>query len=79
VVYCKNNRCNEDYPDVSFDFLGFTFRHRGAKSKEGGSFTGFVPAISNKAAKAIRQEVRGWALKKKIDNSLHVWQGCLML
>ena len=70
VIYCKNYRCKEDYPDVSFDFLGFTFRPRGAKSKEGGLFTGFVPAISNKAAKALRQEVRGWGLQRRSDKNL---------
>lgn len=32
--------------------------------------TGFEPAISNKAAKAIRQEIRGWELQKKSDKSL---------
>lgn len=71
VIYCKNYRCKEDYPNVSFDFLGFTFRPRGARSKAGGLFTDFLPAISNKAAKAIRQEVREWALQKKSDKHLH--------
>lgn len=70
VVYCKNYRCKGDYPDVAFDFLGFTFRPRGAKGKDGSLFTGYVPAISNKAAKAIRQEIRGWELQKKSDKSL---------
>ena len=70
VVYCKNYRCKGDYPDVAFDFLGFTFRPRGAKGKDGSLFTGFVPAISNKAAKAIRQEIRGWELQKKSAKSL---------
>jgi len=70
IVFCKNYRCRGDYPDVSFDFLGFTFRPRGARSKEGGLFTGFIPAVSNKAAKAIRQEIRGWRLQKKSDESL---------
>ncbi len=71
VVYCQNNRFNIGFPEISFDFLGFTFRPRGAKGKEGRQFTGFIPAISNKAAKAIRQEVRGWGLQKKSDKGLN--------
>jgi group II intron reverse transcriptase/maturase len=72
VVYCKNYRCTEKYPTVAFDFLGYTFRPRGAKCKDGkGLFTGFLPAISNKAAKAIRQEVRSWSLQNKSSKSLH--------
>ena len=34
-------------------------------------FVGFSPAISAKAAKAIRQEVRGWALQRRMNNTLH--------
>ncbi len=72
VVYCKNYRCTGKYSTIAFDFLGYTFRPRGAERKDGkGSFTGFLPAISNKAAKAIRQEVRSWSLQNKSSKSLH--------
>ncbi|MCP5276611.1 MAG: group II intron reverse transcriptase/maturase [Burkholderiales bacterium] len=72
VVYCKNYQCTGKYPTVAFDFLGYTFRPRGAERKDGkGLFTGFLPAISNKAAKAIRQEVRSWSLQNKSSKSLY--------
>ena len=30
IVYCKDSNRNEQYPHVSFTFLGFTFRPRKA-------------------------------------------------
>lgn len=45
----------------SFDFLGFTFRRRAARKITGGLFTRFLPAISNKAQKAI---VRTWNIQR---------------
>lgn len=25
IVYCKSSRQNDNYPNITFDFLGFTF------------------------------------------------------
>lgn len=59
VVYCKDRERTEAYPDISFDFLGYTFRPRKSFSKEGELSVNFLPAMSGRAAKAIRQTVRG--------------------
>ena len=64
VIYCgqdADTRRRED--NISFDFLGYTFRPRSAKSRSGKNFTGFIPAIGDKAKKAIREEVRSWKLQ----------------
>ena len=60
IVYCKDVDRKGDYPKESFDFLGFEFRPRGAKSRLGRYFVGFLPAVSKKAAKSIRSVIRGW-------------------
>jgi RNA-directed DNA polymerase len=70
VIYCKDDDRREDYPYTSFDFLGYTFRPRRSKNRRGKPFINFSPAISNKAAKAIRQEVRTWKLHLRSDKSL---------
>lgn len=57
----------EAHAETSSDFLGYTFRPRRSKSWYGKAFINFSPAISNKAAKAIRQEVRGWKLHLRSD------------
>lgn len=61
IVYCKDNRRRREYEHVTFDFLGYTFRPRAARKREE-TFLGFLPAISGKAAKAIRQTIRSWRL-----------------
>jgi group II intron reverse transcriptase/maturase len=60
IVYCKDEDRKGDYPVIRFDFLGYTFRPRLSRNRWGKFFVNFSPAISNKAAKAIRQEVRNW-------------------
>jgi len=70
IVYCKDEDRKGDYPKTSFDFLGYTFRPRGSKNRYGKLFVNFLPAISNKAKKAIRKEVRSWKLQLKSDKSI---------
>jgi len=70
IVYCKDDDRKGKYENISFDFLGYTFRPRHAKNKYGKYFTGFLPAISEKAKKAIREEVRSWKLQLKPDRNL---------
>ena len=61
IVYCKDiNR--KDNHEISFDFLGHTFRSRKVKSKHGKVFTGFTPGISQKSKKHINDTIRGWKL-----------------
>lgn len=71
IVYCKDDDRKGDYPNTSFDFLGYTFRPRHAKNKYGKYFTSFLPAMSDKAQKAIREEVRRWKLQLKPDKSIN--------
>jgi len=70
IAYCKDEDRKGDCKNISFDFLGYTFRPRGAKNRHGKYFTSFLPAISGKAKKAIRKEVRSWKLQLKSDKSL---------
>lgn len=70
IVYCKDDNRPGDYPDHSFDFLGYTFRPRLVKRREGKFGVGFTPAVSNKALAKIRQTIRGWALQRHSQWSL---------
>ncbi len=70
IVYCKDDDRRLDYDNTSFDFLGYTFRSRRAKNKWGKYFVNFLPAISGKAQKAIRKEVRSWKLQHKVDKGI---------
>jgi len=69
IVYCKDDRRNKDYPRQKFDFLGFTFRPRKAKGRNG-VFVGFNPAVSNKAKRKMNQQIRSWRLHLRNNWSL---------
>lgn len=70
IVYCKDVDRKEDYENIAFDFLGFTFRPRLSKNRWGKHFVNFTPAISNKSKKSIRQKVREWKLQLKAEKEL---------
>jgi RNA-directed DNA polymerase len=70
IVYCKDDDRRGDYPGTSFDFLSYTFRPRRAKNRWGNYFVSFLPAVSNKAGKAIRQKARRWKMHLRSDKSL---------
>jgi len=65
IVYCKDDNRRGQHEHISFDFLGYTFRPRTAKSRWGKHFVSFLPAMSPKAGKAIRTIVRGWRLARR--------------
>lgn len=65
IVYCKDDNRPGKYEHVRFDFLGYTFQPRHAKDRWGRLFVSFLPAISEKSAKAIREEIRSWQLAGK--------------
>ncbi len=62
IVYCKDSNRKGNNSNERFDFLGYTFRARSARNRRGQLFVVFSPAISDKAAKAIRQSIRDWRL-----------------
>ena len=68
VVYCKDDDRRGKHEHVKFDFLGYTFQPRRAKNRWGRYFISFLPAISTKAAKAIRQTIRAWRMASTRNN-----------
>jgi RNA-directed DNA polymerase len=70
IVYCKDDNRHGTYSDEKFDFLGFTFRPRQAKSRWGKYFINFSPAISKEAVKSIQGTVRSWKLHLRSDKNI---------
>ena len=70
IVYCKDDLRRGTYPNEKFDFLGYAFQPRRSKNRKGKFFINFSPAVSNKAAKAIREEIRSWNLPQRSDKAL---------
>lgn len=67
IVYCKDSTRRGSYEHESFDFLGYAFRPRLARSKYGSCFVNFLPAVSGDACKQMGREIRRWRL--------HRWSG----
>lgn len=65
IVYCKDANRKEDYPNQKFDFLGYTFRPRSSRNWKGQLFTNFSPAMSDKAIKKSKEEIREWKKENK--------------
>lgn len=71
IVYCKDGKRKGKYQETSFDFLGYTFRCRRAKSgKEGRIFPNFTPAVSQASLKAMRQKTRALNWRNRTELSL---------
>jgi group II intron reverse transcriptase/maturase len=65
IVYCKDGKRCGSYEHMSFTFLGFTFRPRGARTRTGEMFLSFAPAVSKDALKKMGATVRAWKLHQR--------------
>jgi group II intron reverse transcriptase/maturase len=70
VVYCKDSDRTGSHEHEQFDFLGYTFRPRLARSKTGKKFVSFLPAVSNDAAKGMRRTIKRWRLHLRSGSTL---------
>ena len=70
IVYCKDGKRRGSHEHVAFTFLGYEFRARRVKTKAGGYFDGFNPAISPKEAKRLRSDMRLWRLCRRTNQTL---------
>jgi len=60
IVYCQDGKRRASYEHTEFTYLGFTFRQRRARAKDGRQFNSFLPAICKDALKKISAEVQSW-------------------
>ena len=65
IVYCKDGHRRGSYEHTQFTFLGYTFRPRGARRRDGRMFLSFMPAVSKDALKKMGREVRRWRLHRR--------------
>jgi RNA-directed DNA polymerase len=71
IVYCKDGKRRGSYPNVTFDFLGYGFRPRVARSSRNRElFCSFTPAVSPSALKAMRGAIRDLNIRQQTQMSL---------
>lgn len=71
IVYCRDSKRRGQYPNVSFDFLGYSFRPRTVKNSQSGElFCGFTPAVSSAALKSMRAALKELRVRRQTHRSL---------
>jgi len=70
IVYCKDRNRKLDHEHTSFTFLGFTFRARVAKGRNGKVFTSFLPTVSKAALNKMSGELREMAIHHRTGCTL---------
>ncbi|KQN99911.1 group II intron maturase-specific domain-containing protein [Paenibacillus sp. Leaf72] len=58
IVYCRSDRYQGGHEYEDFTFLGYTFRKRYMRNKQGEFFNGFSPAASKSAGQVLRERIR---------------------
>jgi group II intron reverse transcriptase/maturase len=71
VVYCKDAGRRGSYSRIQFTFLGYTFRPRKVKTRNGRAWTSFLPAVSAAATKRMNRIIREWHLPRQTPISLN--------
>ncbi|WP_245293122.1 reverse transcriptase domain-containing protein, partial [Rhizobium acidisoli] len=71
IVYCKDQRRREAYPNVAFDFLGYQFRpRRVANTQRDEFFCGYTPAVSPTALKSMRATIKSLNIPRQTPGTL---------
>ena len=61
IVYCKDSNRIGNYPNIQFDFLGYTFMPRQTQNgRKDGSFTNWLPAVSARSMSSMRAKMKQW-------------------
>jgi RNA-directed DNA polymerase len=66
IVYCRSEKNQGRHEHESFDFLGYTFRMRLVRSREGHFFNSFTPAVSKSAGQQFREKIREIRMANKM-------------
>ncbi len=69
IIYCKSSRNRNNDSEVSFDFLGYTFKPM-TKCKNGKLFLGYDCEISKKSRKKVIREIRKLRIERKTGKNL---------
>ena len=77
IVKCQKWGSDDEYPNKSFDFLGYRFKPRKANTKDGRVIGTFSPGISSKAVKRIQTWLRENKVFKDTSKTLMEISQCI--
>ncbi len=70
IIFAKEDGREGRHPFQKFTFLGYDFQPRQVRKPNGKICLGFIPAASNGAKVKIRQTVRSWRWRTRVDKTL---------
>ena len=70
IVCCIPDRRKQENVENKFDFLGYTFRTRRVKVKNKQSFISFLPAVSERSKKKLRNRLKQLKIPRKVNYKL---------
>lgn len=70
TVCCKKGKRRKDHLNIKFTFLGYEFKPRVAKRRDGKRFCSFLPGTSPSARKEMSRTIRAWKLKWRNEKSI---------
>ena len=76
IVFCWDSNRHVRGEHIAFTFLGFAFRSREARNRDGEYFTAFLPGISPEALKAKSAALGKMRINRRTDltlNALAEW------
>ncbi len=71
IVYCKRTGLKQDYPKVTFNYLGYTFKPRRAINNiTQVAFTNYSPGVSQSAISNMIKVLRKLKISRRVDLSI---------
>lgn len=70
IAYCADKDRRANYPNTSFDFLGYTFQAIFIKDRTGRTQKNFLPQVSKKSAKDFRGRLKRLNLHKRSGSKI---------
>lgn len=70
IVYCQDKDRRREYPNIEFDFLGYTFRKVCIKDRTGRLQMNFIASVSKKAEQTLKDKVKALEIHKRTGSKI---------
>ncbi len=70
IVYCQDKDRQKEYPNIEFDFLGYTFRKVCTKDRTGRLQMNFIASVSKKAEQTLKDKVKTLEIHKRTGSKI---------
>lgn len=72
IVYCQDKDRQREYPNIEFDFLGYTFRKVLIKDRIGRLQMNFIASVSKKAEQTLKDKVKALEIHKRTGSKIEI-------